>query len=365
MQALAIGWLGRAAVVVAGSAALAGCGARAVAPARSEISPAADARADGRTAARPRRAPVDPIAALAPDDAGARSWVVPGPILLELGGTPVSVAGSGRPIEVVPIDRQGNLERVAVQLEHARFSVWIDRARMLAVMQRDHRVQPLGPPVGGDVELVLRAGAVVQRLAHRDHATQIRFRGALEVETWVPDAAIADRGPPRASLGRVPTGLPGAVIRAEPKWAAGELALMGTGSFLDTIRDVDEAWSEVSYEDGDLRVHGFVSRRDPPGRLHHWPETDGTPTIAPSATVASGTCLYARIGGEPIGYVVGDRPVELDEAPGASGTGWWALAIDTPWGPLELAARGPSKTELAACAPAGSVPPPVAAPPSP
>jgi hypothetical protein len=82
----------------------------------------------------------------------------------------------------------------------------------------------------------------------------------------------------------------------------------------------------------------------------------------PSAKAASGTCLYARARGEPIGYIVGDRDVQLDDA----GGGWWTLTLDTPWGPLELAARRSAPRELVACAPAGSVPPPAgSAPPQP
>jgi hypothetical protein len=392
MRAISIGWIW-----------LAACGGPAGTPATA-VTPATTAHpTTPRTKADPDRPPIDPIAALTPDDAGERSWVVPGPIRIELGGTPISAAGSGRPIEVAPIDRQGNLERVAVRLDHARFSVWIDHANLLSVLTHDRRLDPLGPPVtegnrsiagrgprdslargnpcgviGSDIEVVLRAGAVVRRLAHREHSTLIRYLGALQVEGWVPDAVLGDRARAHDGSGRIPTGrqplmvLPGAVIRTEPRWAAPELALVAYGYLLDTIRDVDAAWSEVSYQDGDVAVHGFVSRRDPPGRVHRWKETDATPTITPSATVASGTCLFARPGGDAVGYIVGNRPVDLDDgsATGVRTPGWWVLTIDTPWGPLAFAAQGPARTELAACAPPNIVPPPappapVPAPPSP
>jgi hypothetical protein len=313
-----------------------------------------------RVATEPDRPVVDPIAALTPDDTAPRSWVVPGRIYLELGAAPILAGGAGRPIEVTPIDEEGNLQRVAVRLEHARFSVWTDRTQMLSVLRRDQRLDALGvPPVGNEVQVVLRAGATVSRVGRRDRSTQIRYLGALEIEGWVPNDALTDRGPPRDSAGRIPTGrktfmvLPGAVIRAEPRWAASELALMSTAYSLDIVRELDDAWTEVSYEDGDLIVHGFVSRRDPPGRLHHWSPGDPPPTVAPNATVASGTCLYARTGGDAIGYVVGNSPVALDDL----GNGWWSVTLETPWGALGFAARGPGKTELAACAPPGTVPP--------
>ena len=308
----------------------------------------------------PDRAPVDPIAALTPDDAAELSWVLPGPIRLELGGAAVAGGVAGRPIEVSPIDQEGNLQRVAVRLEHARFSVWIDRGQMLSVLTRDQRIDALGVPAAtSDIEVVLRAGSTVRRLAHRDRSTQVRYLGALQVEGWVPDAVLADRGRPRDSTGRIPTGrktlmvIPGAVIRAEPRWAASELAIMASGYFLDSVRELDDAWTEVSYEDSDVAVHGFVSRRDPPGRLHHWRDAEPLARVAPNTGVASGTCLYAHAGGDAIGYIVGNRPVDLDD----TGAGWWTVTIDTPWGPLGFAAAGPSRGELTACAPPGTVPP--------
>lgn len=337
MRSLTAGWI-----------CLAACGASATAPERAAHGP------KWRSLVEPDRAAIDPIAALTPDDAAEPSWVIPGPIQLELGATPIAAAGSGRPIEVATIDRQGNLERVAVHLELARFSVWTDRSHLLSVLQRDQRLDAGGVAAAGrDTDVVLRAGARVRRLAHRDHATQIRYLGALQVEGWVPDIVLGDRGHTRDAVGRIPSGhktlmvVPGAVIRSEPRWAASELAIMANGYFLDTLRELDEGWTEVSYEDGDVAVHGFVSKRDPPGRVHHWHEPDIAPALAPNTTVASGTCLYARVDGDAIGYIVGTRQVDVDDA----GAGWWTVAIDTPWGPLGFAARGPSPSELATCAP--------------
>ncbi len=349
---------------------LAACGGGAVAP--SGARPAPQRPASGG-AVEVDVAPVDPIAALTPPEERADradradvSWAVPQQLRLELGGAALAAAGAGRPIEVSVIERQGNLVRAAVRLEHARFSAWIDRASLLAVLKRDHRLEP-GLPAGRDIEVVLRAGAAVTRLAHRDRKTQVRYFGALQVEGWVPDSVLGERGRARQGTGRIPTGrktlmvVPGAVIRSEPRWAAGALATMANGYFLDTIRVIDDAWTEVGYEDGEVSVRGFVSRRDPPGRLHRWRETDGTPTVVPNATVASGTCLHARVDGEPVGYVVGNRPVELEDV----GDGHWTITLDTPWGPIGFAARGASRTELLACAPAGTVPPPTPLPAAP
>jgi hypothetical protein len=341
MRTIAIGWI-----------CLAACGG-----AVTSAPPVSHAVA--RSAAPADPLPVDPIAALSPDD-NELSWVVPGPMQLELGAPPVAAAGRGRPIEVGEIDQAGNLERIAVRLDHARFSVWIDRSHLLSVLARDQHLEVSGGPIGGgEIEVVLRAGARVRRLAHRDRATQIRYLGALQVEGWVPDVALRDHGPVHDGIGRVPTGrktmmvIPGAVIRSAPRWAAGALAIMASGYFLDMIRDLDEAWTEVSYEDADVAVHGYVSRRDPPGHVHHWHDAEPAPVVVPNAEVASGTCLYARARGEPIGYIVGNRAVDLD----AAGAGWWTLAIDTPWGPLGFAARGDSAADLAICAPPDAVPP--------
>ncbi|TMQ11060.1 MAG: hypothetical protein E6J90_22410 [Deltaproteobacteria bacterium] len=331
---------------------LAACGGAALSPKPTP------APTPARTISDPDRPTIDPIAALAPGDAPQLSWVVPGPVQLELGGTLIAAGGSGRPIEVGPIDHQGNLERIAVRLDHARFSVWIDRSHLLSVLTRDQRIDVLGVPSVGEAEVVLRAGAIVRRLAHRNRSTQVRYLGALQVEGWVPDSVLADRGPPHDGTGRIPTGrktlmvVPGAVIRTEPRWTASELAIMANGYFLDTIRELDDAWTEVSYQDGDVAVHGFVSKRDPPGRVHRWHESEGTTTVTANTTVASGTCLYARPRGEAIGYVVGNRPVDLDD----TSSGWWSLTIDTPWGPLGFAARGPSKTELVSCGPLDALP---------
>ncbi|HEY0190882.1 MAG TPA: hypothetical protein VGC42_07135, partial [Kofleriaceae bacterium] len=239
----------------------------------------------------------------------------------------------------------------------------IDRRRLLPVLVHDQRIDPLGPPgADRDVGLTLRAGAPVERIGHRDKEkrSQIRYRGALEVEGWVADDALGERAP-HDRQGRAWRGgpqmmtLPGAVIRSEPRWAGSnnQLALVadGRGFQLDKLRAVDRAWDEVAYADGEVSVRGYASTESPPGQVHRWPEPDPPlARITANDKAAGGTCLYTRADGEPIGYLVGDQPVEL--APGASAA-WQTLTIDSPWGPLAFAAHGPSPTELEACAPTG------------
>lgn len=323
---------------------------RAPAPA-SESSPRAKDKV-----AEPPRAPVDPIAALAAVPGAEVSWLAPGQAQLDLDGATIDNPGGGKPIEVSIIDAHGSRIRVAVRLEHARFSLWTDRNRLFAVMRRDQRVSD---PFGETFALV-RAGARVKRLRHEGTRTQIRYFGALEVEGWVPDDALGDAGPPHEYRARFPSGhrtlmvTPGAVIRAKPDWVADELAVMANGYFLDTLKELDEGWTEVSYDDGDLSVHGFVSKRLPPGQVHRPktdPEVQPVP-ITPNGKVASGTCLYARVNGDAVGYVVGDRDVDLAE----SEMGWFSLSIDSPWGPIVFAARGPTRSDLVTCAPPNTVP---------
>jgi hypothetical protein len=319
------------------------------------------------------RIPVDVIAALG-ETGREVSYLVPGAAQLELGGALVEAPDGTEPLEVVPLEQRGDDVRVGVRLDHARFALWTQRAQMLAIVARDQRVEerPGGgftPMSAEPVEARLRATALVWRLGHEGHWTHIRYLGALEVNGWVPDDALAEQTPSgKMPIGRIPTGrptlsvFPGVVIRSEPQWSARELAVMATGYFVDEIKTVDTTWVEVGYEDGDVLVHGYISRRDPPGRVHHPHPSDALTSIAPNATAPSGTCLYAREGGEQIGYLVGDHAVALD----ATHPGWFALAIDSPWGALTFAARGATEAELDACAPPGSVPapaPPAAPPP--
>jgi hypothetical protein len=235
--------------------------------------------------------------------------------------------------------------------------VWTERAHLLAILTADHRAAAIaGGDRGRDVHAVLRAGARVQRLARKGGQAHVRYVGAVEVEAWVPDKLLGEGGARRGPVVRRPSGrqvlhvMPGAVIRDEPRWAARALATVASGYLLDQVREVEPPWALVAYEDSDVSVRGYLSRHAPPGRVHRpgGPEVP-LPAVAPNGKARSGTCLYARARGDAIGYIVGDREVELDDA----GAGWWSLAIDTPWGPIAFAARGPARSELLPCAPPG------------
>jgi len=294
-------------------------------------------------------------------DAKERSWIAPGPLQLELGTTPIQAEREGVAVEAVLLDDQGSLVRAGIELPHVRFAAWIERARVFGVMIRETRVLARD---GSDfqtgdapMEATLRTGARVKRLAHDHDWTRVRYFGQLEIEGWVHDADVSDRAAPRDGFGRVPratqvlTVLPGSTIRTEPKWAAHPLATVADGYFVDALRDVDDTWVEVEYEDSDARVHGFLSKHEPPSRVHRPRDPETVALIAPNAKLVAGTCLYAREGGEAIGFVVGESLAELTAG---TRTGWFAVALDTPWGPITFAAQGANEGELEKCGPASS-----------
>ena len=317
--------------------------------------------------------PIDVISGLATSHDAPVAWLDPGIARLELGGAALEANDGAAPIDVGILETQGGQLHVAVHVDDARFAVWTERGRLLGVTKRELRVADYagggtgGSVVGDEIEAVIHANAHVHVLAHKDHWAQVLYSGAVEIMGWVPDEAIGDRGPaPRGTIyfpnNAVVTVIPGSVIRAEPKWQGRELAIVASSYFLDRIKDIDDAWAEVQFSDSYVSVHGFVSRHEPPGRLHHARGRDTQPVLAvPNATVPSGTCLYARVGGEPIGYIVGDRAVELIEG---IQPGWSSITLDTPWGAVAFAAKGGAKAELEACAPAGAVPLPATATPS-
>ncbi len=342
---------------------LTACGS-AGAPTTTPTSAGAAASTDPAKRSTPaiERPVIDPLVALTPTTDGNTSMLQPGVAQLELHATPIESPGATAPLQATIIAEQGSLVRVTIRLKHARFVVWTERARLFAILTRDERVArgPGQSALATDKHVLLRAGTAVRRLAKKDTWVQIRYSGALEVDGWVPDAALAEEGPWRVSRGRIPTGrktlmvTPGAVIRFEPKWAARQLAVMANGYFLDTVREVDDAWSEISYADGNVAVTGYVSRRDPPGRVHHKrPDPSLAPApIVPNTKVPSGTCLHAGVDGDPIGYLVGDQDVDLADL----GRGWWTVTIDSPWGPIPFAARGADPLSLVSCSPDKTIP---------
>ncbi len=305
-------------------------------------------------------APIDPIAVLAPDDDQPVSWLSPGSIQLELGGQSIQSPGGNRPIEVAVIDHHANVVRAAVRLDHARFSLWSDRTRLFGVLSRDTRVETFaGQNPMDDMQVTLKAGARIKRLAKKNGRAQVRYVGALEVEGWISDEVIGESGAKGGYRGRIPSGrrsvmmIPGTIIRSQPQWGNNELALVAQGYMLDSIREQQDGWIEVGYADGDVNVHGWTSKMQPPGRIHRPRDPDAPPpVITPNAKVASGTCLYSKRDGDAVGYIVEDRDVQLDDA----GSGWWTLSIDTPWGPIPFAAKGPAAETLRTCAPSGTVP---------
>jgi hypothetical protein len=301
-----------------------------------------------------------------------RSYIVPGAATLELGATTVQAPPAAGELGVVIVDEQATMVRVAVKLDALAFAVWTERARLLGIVAHEHRVSEYAG--GGFYDFSdeapvaeLRPGARVRMLGHRDTSTQIRYLGELEIDGWVPDSALVDRTTADPStMGRIPTGqptlmvTPGTVIRSEPKWVARQIAVMANGYFVDTIKEIDDAWALVGYEDGDIHVRGFASRRDPPERVHKPHEAEVAPAvITANATIAKGTCLYAKPRGEPIGFVIEDRAAEFAAT---RTSGWFTVAFDTPWGPLTFAAQGRGEQDLETCGPVIAPPPPPPAP---
>ena len=353
------------------SLVLVGCGASAATPAAvtaKSAPPATVKHTNGSPA-------LDPIAVLsdAPDKY-SHSFIVPGLASLELDGATLQAPSGAGELEVTIVEEQSSMVRVAVRTDGLAFALWTERARLLGILVHD---QLVGEMAGGgfwdpssDAPFAeVRAGARVRMLNHKDNWTQVRYLGSLEIDGWLPDTALVDRTiTDHAQIGRMPTGLPtllvtpGSVVRSEPKWVAREIAVMANGYFLDTIKEIDDAWAQVGYEDGDIRVRGFISRQDPPGRVHKPHESEvAPPLITANTLVAKGTCLYAAQHGDTIGFVAEDRNAEISSG---RSPGWYTVGFDTPWGPITFATQGTSEHDLTPCGPpvAPVVPSPPPAP---
>ncbi len=302
---------------------------------------------------------IDPMAALAATTY-PKSFIVPGLASLDLGGPSIQAPPAQPELAVTIIDEQSAMVRVAVKLDKLAFALWTERPRLLEVVTSNEVVHK---SAGGGYQVltedapvaIVHAGAHVRVLGHQASWTHVRYLGALEIEGWLPDAALGDRttaDPPGHS--RYPTGLPtlmvtpGTIVRTEPKWAADQIAVMANGYFLDTIKAIDDEWALIGYEDGEIRVRGFASRRSPPGRVHKPHELEGAPAaITANGIALHGTCLYAKPHGEAIGFVTADAPVEVSAGRSPQ---WFTLTFDTPWGPLLFAAHGTSDADLDLCA---------------
>jgi hypothetical protein len=348
---------------LAGWIVLAACGASPSTPApRAPTPPDVPAPPERPTTIEEDDAAVDPIAVLAPDDANATA-MIPARIQLEHGGASIETPGGNQLIDKVRVfAKQGGLVRVAVRLPHARFSVWTQPDALLSSIKRDQVVSQFAGGGGGfgDKQVTLKAGAPVQRLARKDKWSQIRYVGRMQVEGWVPDAALAELGQRRGMFGPIITNgvfvFKGTVLRTESKWGSRELAVVAQPQLrVELVQSVDRMWSEIRYSDLEVQVSAFINKQMREGRIAETrgPETP-PPKVSTNELAPSGTCLHARIDGEAIDYIVGDQRVGLDDA----GDGWWNLAVDTPWGPITFVARGSGKDTLAACAPDGSVPKP-------
>lgn len=307
--------------------------------------------ASGRTMrASASHAPVDAVGALSQPRVEA-GWIVPGPAQLVLGGTSLQ-SQDDEPIEVDLLDERGGDVRVGVRLDHARFAVWTARARMLGVLAREQHISgsPNGEMVRDGASVVLRAGTPVHRLSRKEGHTRIRYIGNVEVEGWVPDDALAERGTPGRTAGtrgaqRKPVMISvGAPIRSERHVHARALAVAHYSMFVDSLEVLDDNWQRVAYSDNDVSVRGFVHKFAAPSVTHRRRESEPGPVLTPNFTVAADTCLYAAE--ELVGFVVGDRPALVEPA---SRIGWFTVTLETPWGPVAFEAKGPTETSLAKC----------------
>ena len=181
--------------------------------------------------------------------------------------------------------------RAAVRLEHARFSIWTDRARVLGVLARDF-VMPALYRANDETHVVLREGAIVRRLAQKDKRTQVRYVGAIEVEGWVPDELSSKPGV--------------AEHRSVPQLRSADARVSRRGDTSDPDgRRIDRARPNIVFDedhprdirrgrcDADADVTCRSCRRDPTGAS---PEQIPTQRREIARTQgADGTCRYTHI----------------------------------------------------------------------
>ena len=344
--------------------ALGACGAPAVTPVRHPVPPAPDVPASrpadpASRLAAPPPAPIDPVASLTPGAATRIAWLEAGGLQLELGGGWFD-APAAAPLQVSIVERLGSHVRIAIRLPHVWFAAWADRAQLLAIVRERTLVGPwAGTQLVGRTHATLKPGARVRRLGHARGFTQVRYEGQVEVEGWVPDAALGEEVPVGV-LGRVPAlrgrllVMSGTVLRAEASRTGRALAVIAGARMIEPRGELPDGWIEGAYGDAEVEVVGYYAPRAPmqrPRAPRH--EPDAAPVaVVPTAKVAAGTCLHARATGEPIGYVFGDREGDLVAIGDALlGERWWTLTLDSPWGGLPFAVRGPTPADLATCQP--------------
>jgi len=296
------------------------------------------------------RPAVDAVGALA----AARvetGWIVPGPAQLVLGGTNLQPIDD-KPLEVDLLDERGTDARVGVRLDHVRFAVWIARSRLMGVLAREQHISasPTSEVALDGLSVALRSGAHVHRLSRKDGYTKVRYIGALEVEGWVPDEALRERGAAGRSSAvgrgfqRTPTVVPlGGMIRADRTVHARVLATAHYTTFVDNVDSLADGWLRVAYSDNDVTLRGYYQQRSAPGATHPAKEPELGAAVVANLTVPNGTCLYAVE--EPVGFVMGDQPAAVEP----SRVGWFTVTLDTPWGAVAFEARGPTETTLETC----------------
>lgn len=336
------------AAVALATSALAACGG-------SSASSPPGASPGGGGSARPAsgglRAAIDPLPFLRdPPPVAVRSWVKPRAARLDLGDKPSSPEYEpSSPIEVMLVEPGPTLSRVAVTTPAARFVVWVERGDLLAVLSRDVSTRPAMAPATADIGATLRAGASVDVLERTDERSRVRYSGAVELEMWVPNDALADQGEPIDAQQGMPFqgpklfhGVPGVAIRAEPRWGTPQLAALARIYFITEVRTLDDGWSEVEYSDRAVTVRGFASRRDPPVRLaSRATASQPSSQLDTNEKLTAGTCLHARARGELVGVTSDVVPVA---AVAADREGWWDVTMETPWGPMTFAAQRTAAT---------------------
>jgi hypothetical protein len=314
-----------------------GCSAQPVKPNSPRTPPS---RAAMSRSAVVHRAPIDVIVELE-KPLSLTATLEPGAAQLQIGGESLDAPEGTAPIEVDVLEERGNDVRVGVRLMTASFAIWTSRARLLVELRGDVVI---------DEGVTLHAGARVHRLAHEGQRTKVRYVGAVEVEGWVPDKLLVDRGAPHRTQVGPPAARkklmvhPGAVIHSQPQWAAQQRAVVSHSYFIDEVEELDAPWRDVVYEDSDVSVRGFLSTQEPPGRTHRRPEPEPMAPTPTNATLPDHTCLYS--GGEQVGFLTGAQQVAVTSGPQV---GWLTITLDTPWGPIDFAGKGATESTLETC----------------